>query len=80
MLQIGAVAIIFVMVLLPYIPATVHSELPLLRRLRQLDWIGAFISLGAVAVFMIALQWGGNQKPWNDPSVIALLVLVRKIT
>jgi len=39
-----------------------------------LDWIGAVLTLGAVTSLLLALQWGGNTKPWKDPTIIALFV------
>ena len=31
--------------------------------------------LGFVTSLLLALQWGGNQKPWHDKDVIATLVI-----
>ena len=42
----------------------------------NLDWIGTFFSVGMVTFLLIAVQWGGNEKPWDNGSVIAFLVLV----
>jgi hypothetical protein len=41
----------------------------------RLDYVGAVLSLAFVATLMLALQWGGNSKPWNDKVVVACLVL-----
>jgi EmrB/QacA subfamily drug resistance transporter len=37
-----------------------------------LDWIGSALALGMVTSLLLPLQWGGNTKPWNDKTVIAL--------
>lgn len=41
-----------------------------------LDYVGAALSIGMVTCLLIPLQWGGNEKPWSDRSVIALLIVV----
>lgn len=46
-----------------------------LHRLLYMDWLGAGLVLASVTCLVLALQWGGNTKPWNDGSVIACLVL-----
>ncbi|CAK5278914.1 unnamed protein product [Mycena citricolor] len=46
-----------------------------MQAVRSLDWIGVFLSVGMVTLFLIPIQWGGNVRAWNDPVVIALLVL-----
>jgi hypothetical protein len=70
-------AIIFTFVFLPNNPAVgLAGDSSPFQRWKKLDWIGVSLSFAAVTVLLIALQWGGNQKPWNDPSLIALLVLV----
>lgn len=39
------------------------------------DWVGAAISMAWAVCLILALQWGGVTKKWNDGSVIACLVL-----
>nr|CRX79083.1 hypothetical protein ls5930a1_00125 [Leucosporidium scottii] len=46
-----------------------------LSKLLHMDWLGATLVLASVTCLVLALQWGGNTKPWNDGSVIACLVL-----
>jgi hypothetical protein len=41
-----------------------------LRQAARLDFVGATLVAGAVTCLVLALQWGGNTKPWNDKSVI----------
>ncbi|KAJ5553897.1 HC-toxin efflux carrier TOXA [Penicillium frequentans] len=43
--------------------------------LRQLDLPGFVLLLCSLICFMLALQWGGQGKPWGDGSVIATLTL-----
>ncbi|EJD40242.1 MFS general substrate transporter, partial [Auricularia subglabra TFB-10046 SS5] len=45
----------------------------ILTRLRKLDWIGCILSLGCTCSLVLALQWGGAQKPWGSADVIATL-------
>jgi MFS family permease len=46
-----------------------------LEILRQLDLPGFSVLLASLICFILALQWGGQTKPWSDGSVIATLVL-----
>ena len=41
----------------------------------QLDLPGFTFILGSLVCFILALQWGGQTKAWNNGSVIATLVL-----
>ncbi|KAJ6448342.1 putative MFS transporter [Mycena sanguinolenta] len=43
--------------------------------LLQLDLPGFGLLLSSLVCFTLALQWGGQTKPWNDGSVITTLVL-----
>ncbi|TNY17839.1 ABC transporter [Rhodotorula diobovata] len=79
-LPVGAVSIVACVFLL-------KSTLPLgadpndrttrgiLRQTARMDWLGALLCLGAITCLVLALQWGGNQKPWSDGSVIACFVV-----
>lgn len=46
-----------------------------LEILRQLDLPGFALLLTSLVCFTVALQWGGQTKPWSDGSVIATLVM-----
>lgn len=35
-----------------------------------MDFVGATLVAAAVTCVVLALQWGGNTKPWNDKAVI----------
>jgi hypothetical protein len=39
-----------------------------------MDFVGATLIAGAVTCLMLALQWGGNKKPWGDKAVIIVRV------
>ena len=52
-----------------------RSPRSLIRRALQLDWMGAILILGGVTTLVMALQWGGNTKPWNSAAVITCLVV-----
>ncbi len=39
------------------------------------DWVGGAMSMAWAVCLILALQWGGITKPWNDGGVIACLVL-----
>ncbi|KAF7373878.1 putative permeases of the major facilitator superfamily [Mycena sanguinolenta] len=43
--------------------------------LLQLDLLGFGLLLSSLVCFTLALQWGGQTKPWNEGSVIATLVM-----
>lgn len=38
----------------------------------RMDWVGATVCLGAITSLVLALQWGGNQKPWSSAAVIVV--------
>ncbi|KDQ20414.1 hypothetical protein BOTBODRAFT_183202 [Botryobasidium botryosum FD-172 SS1] len=45
------------------------------QKMTNLDWIGAILVLGFTTCLGLALQWGGNTKPWNSGGVIATFVV-----
>ncbi|KAF7336207.1 Major facilitator transporter-like protein [Mycena venus] len=74
-IPIGGVAMAVITVLLKSVPplgsdAGKRSRKVLLRQVRNLDWVGAVLIAGSVTSLGLALQWGGNTKPWNDKDVI----------
>ncbi|KAF7318473.1 Major facilitator transporter-like protein [Mycena chlorophos] len=52
-----------------------HTWTHIRSRLLRLDYLGAILVAGSVTTLILALQWGGNTKPWNSPAVIVCFVL-----
>ncbi|OJJ70255.1 hypothetical protein ASPBRDRAFT_129786 [Aspergillus brasiliensis CBS 101740] len=54
--------------------ATKDRQLPLRAKLASMDFVGCALFLAAVCCLLLALQWGGQTKPWSSSTVIGLLV------
>ncbi|KAJ0160902.1 putative HC-toxin efflux carrier TOXA [Colletotrichum tanaceti] len=73
-LPLGGVALlVIVFVLRP--PDQDLGGASLWDKLRQLDFAGTTVLVPGVVCLLLALQWGGVEYAWNDPRMIALLVL-----
>lgn len=75
----GAVALLGIVLILPNHPPTTKSTGSQFQAWANLDWIGTFLSVAMVIMLMLPLQWAGSLKPWSDPAVISMLVLVRHL-
>lgn len=74
-LPIGAVsAFVVLLVLNPPPRPKSETDKPVLVRIRELDLLGALLLTAAVTCLLLALQWGGNEYPWNNGRIIGLLV------
>ncbi|KAK7044346.1 major facilitator transporter-like protein [Favolaschia claudopus] len=84
-LPLGGVSITGVTLLLKASPPlgsdpTKRSWADVLKQTRRMDFIGAILSAGAVTCLILALQWGGNTKPWDDKAVIITFVFAGVLT
>ncbi|KFY72964.1 hypothetical protein V499_06936 [Pseudogymnoascus sp. VKM F-103] len=73
-LPIGGVAMAVLAVVLK-LPAPAAAETSLKKKLWQLDPVGTICFIPGISCILLALQWGGNQYPWNDGRIIALFVV-----
>ncbi|KAF9075506.1 ABC transporter [Rhodocollybia butyracea] len=78
-LPIGGVSLFAVTFLLKAAPPlgserTKRSSKDLFHQVLQLDYLGVILIAAAVTSLVLALQWGGNTKPWNDKAVIISFV------
>ncbi|KAK9416944.1 putative Major facilitator superfamily (MFS) profile domain-containing protein [Seiridium unicorne] len=76
---IGAVVLvlIFFLLRLPKEPSNTSDSsqaMTIMQKVWKLDPVGALLIVAAVTCILLALQWGGQSKPWNSSSVIGLLV------
>jgi hypothetical protein len=51
-----------------------HPGVPILQLLQRIDWIGAFLVTTSLALFTLALSFGGNQYSWDSGLVIGFFV------
>ncbi|KAL8935735.1 MAG: hypothetical protein Q9216_005288 [Gyalolechia sp. 2 TL-2023] len=74
-LPLGAVVLILISIFARVqIPENENRSLTLPKKLANMDPIGCLLFIGSICCLIFALQWGGQSKPWNSPSVIGLLV------
>ncbi|KAJ5733723.1 MFS general substrate transporter, partial [Penicillium malachiteum] len=74
-LPIGAVVLIGLSIFLKVRgDANALRRLPLRSKLACVDFIGCTLFLGAVCCLLLALQWGGQTKPWSSVTIIGLFV------
>ncbi|KAK7042558.1 major facilitator transporter-like protein [Favolaschia claudopus] len=59
---------------------TKRSAHDILHQVLRMDYIGATFVAGAITSLVLALQWGGNTKPWGDKDVIICFVVAGVLT
>ncbi|GKT78478.1 MFS multidrug transporter [Colletotrichum tofieldiae] len=67
----GVVAVLLVLI---HIPSKIATPLPLLQIPGHLDLPGFVLFAPAAIMFLLALQFGGSEHPWNSSVVIGLFV------
>lgn len=51
------------------------KKLHVATRAHKLDYLGATLLVGATALLLLLLNWGGTAYPWASPQIIGLAVL-----
>jgi hypothetical protein len=54
--------------------SSTFRSLPLKAKIDNMDPLGSILIMGAACCLLLAMQWGGDAKPWNSPDVIGCLV------
>lgn len=78
-IPVGSVSIAAVVFLLKASPPlgadlTKRSRKNLINQALHMDFFGAFLVAVSVTCLVLALQWGGNTKAWNDKDVVICFV------
>ncbi|KAH8811539.1 MFS multidrug transporter-like protein [Xylogone sp. PMI_703] len=70
-------AIGFFLTLIFYFPPPRVNSQGLTRReiIAQIDFVGGFLSISGMILFMAGMQWGGYQYSWGSAHVLAPLIL-----
>lgn len=73
-LPVGGFTLGTVLLLVPARASSAPESTSWRSILKQVDILGAILIIGAMLCFLLALEWGGVLKPWNDPDVIGTLI------
>ena len=41
---------------------------------KKIDFIGVFLLIAGLALFLLGISWGGTTVPWNSPRILGLLI------
>jgi len=55
-------------------PPRPYADMTTKDKLKQIDFIGAFVLICAIVCLLLALQWGGSTYPWSDSRVWGCLL------
>jgi MFS family permease len=77
-LIVGVLALVaLVIIAIWYKPPPRENSLGLSRReiLGRIDYVGSVLSIGGVTIFLVGLNWGGQDYKWSSAHVIATLTV-----
>ena len=77
-LIIGVLALVaFVIIAIWYKPPPRPNAIGLSKRevLGRMDFVGAFLGIGGITVFLVGVNWGGQDYPWHSAHVITTLTV-----
>jgi MFS family permease len=75
-LPIGGLAAAVILLTLK-VPESVQAkdlEVSLKEKILQMDFLGSVTIMGAALCYLLALEWGGVTRAWNDRTVVGTLV------
>ncbi|KIX10709.1 uncharacterized protein Z518_01793 [Rhinocladiella mackenziei CBS 650.93] len=70
-----AIALLLIAVFYHPSPRPNPDNLPMARRILQIDWLGVFLVTAGLVLFLVGLESGGNPSPWSSTRVVACLVV-----
>ncbi|KAF4635470.1 hypothetical protein G7Y89_g2615 [Cudoniella acicularis] len=73
-LPIGGLSAAIILLFFTTPSQAVPAPASLKEKILQMDLPGTFTIMAAIVCYILALQWGGQTKPWSDSSVIGTLV------
>ncbi|KAI1384344.1 MFS general substrate transporter [Hypoxylon trugodes] len=69
----GLVIFLFVFVVRLPVSRLTEKRTSLIGRVLEIDFVGFVFFAAASLMFLIGVQWGGTQYPWNSATVIGLM-------
>ena len=73
-LPLGVLAATIIVVFFQTPVAAKPAEATWWEQFLQMDFLGSFTIMAAIVCYLLAMQWAGVTKPWNDSAVIVTLI------
>lgn len=74
-LPLGALTILALVFFFKAPPsASSGAKLSVLKRIANIDLIGAFLFIPSVIMILLALEWGGTEHAWRSATIIGLFI------
>ena len=73
-LPLGAAVVVFLLVSMTTPKQTSRTVMTWFETFIQMDPLGVTLLVSGSLCILLALQWGGVQKPWNNSSVIGCII------
>ena len=73
-LPVGGASALVILLFFQTPAASKPQKASWLETFLQMDPLGTFTIMAAIVCYLLALQWGGTTKSWNNSSVIGTLV------
>ncbi|KAF2657846.1 MFS general substrate transporter [Lophiostoma macrostomum CBS 122681] len=73
-LPVGGLSIILLLFFFKTPPQATPIEATWKEKLLQMDFVGVALVMGGIISFILAVEYGGQKKPWNSGTAVGLLV------
>ena len=73
-LPIGGIAAVMIFIFFQPPASATTAKASWKEKVLQMDFVGAALVMGLIVSYLLALQYGGQTKPWKSSVVIGLLV------
>lgn len=70
-------ALTFIVIVIYYRPPPqgIAREQTMVGLLRRIDWVGGFLSIAGLVVFLLGLNWGGQPYAWDSARVVCSMTV-----
>ncbi|KAL2421666.1 Trichothecene efflux pump TRI12 [Exophiala dermatitidis] len=50
------------------------NERTRMQEIKRIDWVGMFLLVAGLVLFLLGISWGGSPVPWSSPRILGLVI------
>ncbi|OQV06491.1 hypothetical protein CLAIMM_11048 [Cladophialophora immunda] len=50
------------------------NERTRMQEIKRIDWVGMFLLVAGLVLFLLGISWGGNPVSWSSPRILGLVI------